>query len=79
MNEARWTFKWDRQFNTGGPWTKAGGCLPFDWPEWMRRFKDYRDKPSQRITSDRRLLASVPCVDSPLPLYRGGFQLPSPS
>jgi hypothetical protein len=25
----------------GGPWTKAGGVQPDDWPEWMRGFKDY--------------------------------------
>jgi prepilin-type N-terminal cleavage/methylation domain-containing protein len=36
-----WTLKWHRQFNTSGPWTKAGGALPEDWPEWMRQFKDY--------------------------------------
>ncbi|MFQ6035972.1 MAG: type II secretion system protein [Sedimentisphaerales bacterium] len=36
-----WTLKWHRQFNTAGPWTKAGGVLPQDWPAWMRRFKDY--------------------------------------
>ncbi|MDI6451918.1 hypothetical protein, partial [Anaerobaca lacustris] len=32
-----WTFKWRPEFNTSGPWTKAGGVLPDDWPEWMRR------------------------------------------
>ena len=36
-----WTLKWSRQFNTQGPWTKAGGVKPEDWPAWMRRFKDY--------------------------------------
>jgi hypothetical protein len=36
-----WTFKWNRQFDTSGPWTKAGGVRPDDWPEWMRSFKDY--------------------------------------
>jgi prepilin-type N-terminal cleavage/methylation domain-containing protein/prepilin-type processing-associated H-X9-DG protein len=36
-----WTLKWHRQFNTSGPWTKAGGVLPEDWPEWMRKSKDY--------------------------------------
>jgi prepilin-type N-terminal cleavage/methylation domain-containing protein len=36
-----WTLKWHRQFNTAGPWTKAGGVQPGDWPEWMRRFRDY--------------------------------------
>jgi prepilin-type N-terminal cleavage/methylation domain-containing protein/prepilin-type processing-associated H-X9-DG protein len=36
-----WTLKWHRQYNTAGPWTKAGGVKPEDWPQWMRRFKDY--------------------------------------
>ena len=36
-----WTLKWHRQYNTRGPWTKAGGVRPEDWPQWMRRFKDY--------------------------------------
>jgi prepilin-type N-terminal cleavage/methylation domain-containing protein len=36
-----WTLKWHRAFNTSGLWTKAGGVLPSDWPEWLRRFKDY--------------------------------------
>ena len=36
-----WTLKWHRKFNTSGPWTKAGGVKPEDWPEWMRKFKDY--------------------------------------
>jgi prepilin-type N-terminal cleavage/methylation domain-containing protein/prepilin-type processing-associated H-X9-DG protein len=36
-----WTLKWSPSFNTAGKWTKAGGARPEDWPEWMRRFKDY--------------------------------------
>jgi len=36
-----WTLKWHKQFDTAGPWTKAGGVRPEDWPEWMRGFKDY--------------------------------------
>ncbi len=36
-----WTLKWHKSFNTAGPWTKAGGVLPNDWPLWMREFKDY--------------------------------------
>ena len=36
-----WTFKWHRQFDTAGPWTRAGGVEPEDWPTWMRKFKDY--------------------------------------
>ena len=36
-----WTLKWHEEYNTAGPWTKAGGVLPQDWPQWMRSFKDY--------------------------------------
>jgi prepilin-type N-terminal cleavage/methylation domain-containing protein/prepilin-type processing-associated H-X9-DG protein len=36
-----WTLKWYEDFDTAGPWTKAGGVQPEDWPEWMRGFKDY--------------------------------------
>ncbi|MBN1509052.1 MAG: prepilin-type N-terminal cleavage/methylation domain-containing protein [Sedimentisphaerales bacterium] len=36
-----WTLKWWSEYNTQGPWTKAGGVKPEDWPLWMRRFKDY--------------------------------------
>ncbi|RPJ37079.1 MAG: hypothetical protein EHM35_07020 [Planctomycetaceae bacterium] len=36
-----WMLKWHQSFNTAGPWTKAGGVVPSDWPEWIRPFKDY--------------------------------------
>jgi hypothetical protein len=36
-----WTLKWHRNYNTAGPWTKAGGVRPTDWPQWMRNFKDF--------------------------------------
>jgi prepilin-type processing-associated H-X9-DG protein/prepilin-type N-terminal cleavage/methylation domain-containing protein len=36
-----WTLKWMRDFDTAGPWTKAGGVKPEDWPAWMRGFRDY--------------------------------------
>jgi prepilin-type N-terminal cleavage/methylation domain-containing protein/prepilin-type processing-associated H-X9-DG protein len=36
-----WILKWHRKFDTSGPWTRAGGVQPEDWPEWMRNFKDY--------------------------------------
>jgi len=36
-----WTFKWNREFDTQGIWTAAGGVLPSDWPEWMKRFKEH--------------------------------------
>lgn len=36
-----WTLKWHRQYDTSGPWTKAGGVKFEAWPQWMRKFKDY--------------------------------------
>ena len=36
-----WTLKWHKNFDTRGPWTKAGGVQPENWPEWMSSFKDY--------------------------------------
>jgi len=36
-----WTLKWHRQYDTRGPWTKAGGVWPGDWPGWMRKCEDY--------------------------------------
>lgn len=36
-----WTLKWHKTYTTSGPWTTAGGVLPTDWPEWMRRYRDY--------------------------------------
>jgi prepilin-type N-terminal cleavage/methylation domain-containing protein/prepilin-type processing-associated H-X9-DG protein len=36
-----WTLKWTKNFNTAGPWTKAGGVQPESWPAWLRRFKEY--------------------------------------
>ncbi|MBN2560318.1 MAG: type II secretion system protein [Phycisphaerae bacterium] len=36
-----WTLKWHHDYDTAGPWTKAGGVLPEDWPAWMHKFKDY--------------------------------------
>jgi len=36
-----WTLKWHGKFDTAGPWTKAGGVKSEDWPQWMRKFKDY--------------------------------------
>lgn len=35
-----WTLKWNREFHTAGPWTKAGGVRPRDWPKWMRNLPD---------------------------------------
>ena len=36
-----WTLKWNSEYDTANEWTRAGGALPEDWPEWMRGFKDY--------------------------------------
>ncbi len=36
-----WTLKWHKKYNISGQWTKAGGVEASDWPEWMRRFKEY--------------------------------------
>jgi prepilin-type N-terminal cleavage/methylation domain-containing protein/prepilin-type processing-associated H-X9-DG protein len=36
-----WTLKWHSDFDTAGPWARAGGVQPEDWPKWMRNFKDY--------------------------------------
>jgi prepilin-type N-terminal cleavage/methylation domain-containing protein/prepilin-type processing-associated H-X9-DG protein len=36
-----WTLKWHRDWDMAGPWTKAGGVKPEDWPVWMQKFKDY--------------------------------------
>ena len=36
-----WTLKWHRKYETAGPWTKAGGVMTGDWPQWMRKFKEY--------------------------------------
>jgi prepilin-type N-terminal cleavage/methylation domain-containing protein/prepilin-type processing-associated H-X9-DG protein len=36
-----WTLKWNKQFNTHGRWTRTGGVQPDNWPQWMRKFKDY--------------------------------------
>jgi len=36
-----WALKWDKEFDIAGPWTRAGGVQPDNWPKWMRGFKDY--------------------------------------
>ena len=36
-----WTLDWCPDFDTTGPWTRAGGVEHDDWPEWMRGFRDY--------------------------------------
>ncbi|MHC4207103.1 MAG: type II secretion system protein [Planctomycetota bacterium] len=36
-----WTLKWHKNFDTRGPWTKAGGVQPENWPEWMQSMRDY--------------------------------------
>ena len=36
-----WTLKWHRTYDVTGPWTKGGGVVGSDWPQWLRRYKDY--------------------------------------
>jgi len=36
-----WNLKWSPMFMTENRWTLAGDVQPEDWPEWMRKFKDY--------------------------------------
>jgi prepilin-type N-terminal cleavage/methylation domain-containing protein/prepilin-type processing-associated H-X9-DG protein len=36
-----WTLRWHKTYNTEGPWTRAGGVLPSNWPQWMQPLKDY--------------------------------------
>jgi prepilin-type processing-associated H-X9-DG protein len=36
-----WTLKWHGKYDTANIWTMAGGVKPENWPQWMRRFKDY--------------------------------------
>ncbi len=36
-----WTFKWHREYDTGGPYTRSGGVTYNDWPEWMADFEEY--------------------------------------
>ena len=36
-----WTLKWSSISRMDGRWTRAGGVQPEDWPQWMRKFKDY--------------------------------------
>lgn len=36
-----WKLKWHRNYNTSGPWTRAGGVQAENWPEWMRHYTDY--------------------------------------
>ena len=36
-----WTLRWHRQYDVNGPWTKAGRVNPSDWPQWLRKYKDY--------------------------------------
>lgn len=35
-----WTLKWNKSFETRGPWTKQGGVQSTDWPQWMIGLKD---------------------------------------
>lgn len=35
-----WALKWNKDYDTAGPWTRAGGVRPGDWPDWMREFEN---------------------------------------
>lgn len=36
-----WTLRWHKSFRINNMWTKAGGATAEQWPDWMRRYKDY--------------------------------------
>ncbi len=36
-----WTLKWHKTYNTRGHYTKGGGIIESEWPQWMRHFKEY--------------------------------------
>jgi hypothetical protein len=36
-----WTLNWYNGYDRAGSWTSVGGIRPNDWPEWMRKMKDY--------------------------------------
>jgi len=36
-----WTLKWHKEFNTSGPWTRAGGVQDEEWPKWLRKYPSY--------------------------------------
>jgi len=36
-----WVLKWYPEYNTAGPWTRAGGVTPERWPKWLRNCKDF--------------------------------------
>ena len=36
-----WTLQWHKTYVKDGPWTKKGGVQATDWPDWMRRYKEY--------------------------------------
>ena len=35
-----WQLKWNRDYDEAGPWTRAGGAVPENWPEWMQYLPD---------------------------------------
>ena len=36
-----WTLRWHKKYVTNGPYTSAGGMTADQWPEWMRRFREF--------------------------------------
>lgn len=36
-----YVMQWHKAWNVNGPWTKAGGVNPENWPDWIRPHKEY--------------------------------------
>ncbi|MGA2916788.1 MAG: type II secretion system protein [Sedimentisphaerales bacterium] len=36
-----WVLKWNKSYNINGKYTKVGRFRSENWPDWMRKFKDY--------------------------------------
>jgi prepilin-type N-terminal cleavage/methylation domain-containing protein len=36
-----WRLKWHQEFATNGPYTEEGGFEPSNWPDWMKRARDF--------------------------------------
>ena len=34
-----WSLKWHRNYDTSNVWTRAGGAIDTDWPQWLRKYK----------------------------------------
>ncbi len=36
-----WVLPWHKDYKRDGPWTRAGGAIASNWPDWMQRYKEY--------------------------------------